>query len=359
MVFLYIVLFFVVTLCILALIPGYTSSIKDNKGNPLQGSIASLEKINLGGQEQWILIRGMDIKKPVILFLHGGPGTADMCLLRKYTTGLQKHFVVVSWDQRGAGKSFTANDPDSSMNINKFISDAHELTKMLCHRFNQEKIFLVGHSWGSVLGVLTIHKYPELFHAYTGISQIVNIHENERISYGWTLEQAKKSNDKRAVKILNEIGNPPYSGDWQKKFMTQRRLLGKYGGELYGSTKGAFPLIFGNLLRCTEYTLFDKVNFFRGIFSSVRLIWPELMRINLMELALSLKVPVYFVSGKHDYEAPHMLTEQYFKMLEAPSKEMIWFENSAHLPNIEENEKFNNLLINHVLPSVYTQESLM
>lgn len=357
--FLIIVFLCLLIVGILFLIPGYSPAIKDEQGHSLQGSIVSLEKIIVGGQEQWILIRGTDTKKPVILFLHGGPGTADMCLLNKYTSELQKHFVVVSWDQRGAGKSYGAINPNSSMTINQFISDACELTEMLCHRFNQEKIFLVGHSWGSVIGILTIRKNPDLYHAYIGIGQIANMQENERLSYEWTLQQAINAHDKRTVEKLNKIGKPPYTGDWQKKFMTERRLLGKYGGELYGSSKGAFPLFIGRLLRSSEYTLFDKVNFFRGIFSTVRLVFPELMTVNLMEQAPSLKVPVYFALGKHDYEAPFMLAEQYFKILEAPCKELIWFENSAHLPYVEENEKFNDLLINHILPAIYVQVSVV
>lgn len=332
--------------------PGRTSKFKDTKGHTLQGSIASLEEINLGSQKQWILIRGTNTMNPVILFLHGGPGTADMTLLRRYTSELQSHFIVVSWDQRGAGKSFRAADPSSGMNINQFISDARELSNILCHRFNQKKIFLAGHSWGSVLGILTIQRYPDLFQAYIGLGQIVNMNENEKMSYDWTFEQAQKANDKRAIAKLTEIGKPPYTGNWQKKFMTERRYLGKYGGELYGGSKGAFPLYFSNLIRSTEYSIADKVNFFRGIFTSVRLITPELMTIDLEISAPVLRVPVYFALGRHDYEAVSILAEQYFEKLEAPVKDLIWFENSAHLPHIEENEKFNNLIINKVLPEV-------
>lgn len=345
-------IYFVIVLLILGILylaPGYTSQIKDQRGRSVQGSIASLEKVKLGGKEQWILIRGVDVTKPVILFLHGGPGTADMSLLRRQTAELEKYFVVVSWDQRGAGKSFAAINPEPSMKISQFVSDAHELTQMLCQRFKQEKIFLVGHSWGSVLGILTVQKYPDLFHAYVGIGQIANMKENERLSYEWTLGQAKNANDQQTVKKLVELGNPPYSGNWQKKFMTQRRFLGKYGGEVYGNSKGAFPVVIGSLIRSTEYNLRDKVNFFRGIFASVRLVWPELMTINLAEQAPVLKVPVCFVLGRHDHEAPSTLAENYFKILKAPRKELIWFENSAHLPHVEENQKFNALLIEQLL----------
>jgi pimeloyl-ACP methyl ester carboxylesterase len=273
--------------------------------------------------------------------------------LRKYMCELEKHFVVVTWEQRGAGKSFTAGKPESSMTTEQFLSDAHELTKILCERFKKGKIFLVGHSWGSVIGILSVRNHPDLYEAYIGIGQVANMKEGERLSYEWTLEQAKKANDKQAVRHLCEIGEPPYTGNWQKKLITERRYLGKYGGEVFGSSKGAFKIVIGRLIRSTEYSLTDKVNFFRGIFSSIRLIWPELLTINFMEQAASLKVPVYFVLGKHDYEVPFKVAEKYFEILEAPHKELIWFDNSAHFPNVEENAKFIDVLINRILPAAY------
>jgi pimeloyl-ACP methyl ester carboxylesterase len=345
------IIFLVVLLIIVVLwlIPAYTSPIKDAHGQIVKGSIASLEKINLGNAEQWILIRGMDITKPTILFLHGGPGTSIMGLYKKYTTELEKYFVVVLWDQRGAGKSFAAHKPHSDMNINQFVSDACELTEKICQRFNQKKIFLVGHSWGSAIGILAVKKHPDLYHAYIGMGQITNMQKNELISYKWTLEQANKANNKGDIKTLIDMKKPPYTGEWYKKLMKQRQLLGKYGGELYGSSKGAIPLVLRCLIFTTEYTLLDKVNFIRGGINSIHLLWEELMTVNLEEQAPLLKVPIYFALGKHDYEVPFILAEHYFNQLQAPSKELIWFENSAHFPFVEEQEKFNNLLINHVL----------
>jgi pimeloyl-ACP methyl ester carboxylesterase len=272
-----------------------------------------------------------------------------MCLIRRYLTSLEKHFVVVSWDQRGAGKSFSALHPESSMTIKQFIYDTYELAQLLCRRFNQPRIFLAGHSWGSGLGMLTVQRYPELFHAYIGIGQIADMSQNELISYNYTLEQAQKANDRSVVKKLIEIGRPPYTGNWRLKFATQRRYLGKYRGEYYSSTKGALPVYLGSLIRSTEYNLQDKINFFGGILNTVRLIGPELMTLSLRERIQELKVPVYFMLGRHDREVPSFLAEQYFNELKAPSKELFWFEHSAHLPQIEERDRFCDLLIHHVL----------
>ncbi|HCY74512.1 MAG TPA: alpha/beta hydrolase [Ignavibacteriales bacterium] len=356
MILLYALIIIVLLFITLYLIPAFTPPINDTMGKLITNSIASLEKVKLGGQDQWILIRGADITKPIILFLHGGPGTSNMGLLRGQSSELEKYFVVVSWDQRGAGKSFSAKNPESSMTINQFIRDTYELVNLLRNRFNQNKIFLAGHSWGSVLGVLTVKEYPELFYSYIGIGQTVHMLENEKTSYQWTLEQAKNAKDEKAVKVLNDIGIPPYSGNWQKKFMLQRRLLGKFGGEFYGSSKGAFPIVIKSLLLATEYSFMDKINFFRGIFNSVRLLWPELMKVNLNLQAPELKVPVFFILGRHDFEAPSVLAENYFNNLIAPYKELIWFENSAHMPNTEENKKFDNLIINKILSTISKKE---
>ena len=190
------------------------------------------------------------------------------------------------------------------MNVEQFISDAHELSVLLCQRFNQRKIYLVGHSWGSALGALTVERHPELYYAYVGIGQVVNMREGERISYEWTLAQAEKARDSRSVAKLRKIGAPPYSGDLRSKVVAQRGILGKYGGEVYGNPRGGLFIVLGCLLKATEYSWPDRINFFRGIFASMRLMWPQILSINLMEQAPELKVPVYFLEGRHDYEAP-------------------------------------------------------
>lgn len=346
--FIIVTLVVVLLVLILYFIPGRTSKITDAQGNPLAGSIASLEKINLGDTEQWILIRGENTANPVLLFLHGGPGTSELGLVRKYNMpALEKYFTVVLWDQRGTGKSYASIKPESGMNLEQFISDAHELTLLLCKRFNKKQIGLAGHSWGSALGVLTVKKYPELFYAYIGIGQLVNMPENERISYEWTLEQTMKANDKKSVKKLKEMGTPPYSGDWRSNVITQRKILGKYGGEVHNNHNGGFFIAIRSLF-VREYRWKDRFNFFRGILGSMRLLWPQLYKIDLNEQASELYVPVFLLEGKHDFECPHQLAEQYYGNLKAPFKKLVWFDNSAHFVNAEESGKFNEFFISEI-----------
>ncbi len=353
--FLYASLFALMLLLVvvgLLLMPGFTPSIKPKSGAAAGRQLAVLEKVSIGGAEQWILVRTEDVQNPIILFLHGGPGTSQLTLMRRNTRDVEQHFTVVNWDQRGAGKSYAAIADTGKMNIEQFVDETIELTKYLLHRFGKEKIVLVGHSWGSAVGALAVQRAPELYHSYIGIGQISDMAQSERVSYEWTLAQAVAAGDKSAVQKLRSFGAPPYTEDWRIKFLYQRKILARYGGELHGSSNGALAVVLWNLLWSTEYTVLDRVNFFRGILGSLRLLFPELLTVNLFQQVPEMGVPVYFTLGRHDYEVPAILSERYFDALKAPRKELVWFEHSAHLPNTEEREKFNAFLVERVLPTI-------
>jgi pimeloyl-ACP methyl ester carboxylesterase len=334
--------------------PASTSPFRDAQGKPRPKSIAALERITLGGVKQSLLIRSENVANPVLLYLHGGPGTSELGMVRQHNIPvLEKHFTVVVWDQRGAGKSYAAHEPESGMTVEQLISDARELSLLLGQRFHQPKIYLVGHSWGSALGALTVARYPELYYAYVGVGQVVNMREGERISYEWTLAQAERAGDAKSVARLREIGAPPYPGELRPKLMTQRRILAKYGGEVHGNRGGGMSTLMDGLLRSREYSWPDRVNVFRGIFANMRLLWPQILSIDLFAQAPELKVPVYLLEGRHDYEAPAVLAERYFQALQAPRKELVWFENSAHFVNTEEADAFNRFFVERLLPETY------
>jgi pimeloyl-ACP methyl ester carboxylesterase len=156
---------------------------------------------------------------------------------------------MVAWDQRGAGLSFAARRPETGMTVEQFIADTRELTLLLCQRLQQPRIYLVGHSWGSLLGALTVQRHPELYYAYVGVGQAVDMREGERISYEWTLDQARQAGDTRSVARLVAIGPPPYTGELRPKLMTQRRILAKYGGEVHGNPGGGMSTLLRGLFR--------------------------------------------------------------------------------------------------------------
>lgn len=339
-----------------------TPAIRGTDGKILPGSIASLEKIRLGGIDQWILMRGQDINKPVVLYLHGGPGGALMPLVRHYTGELEKHAIMVVWDQRGAGKSYSKKIPPESMKISQYLSDAHELVSYLKKRFNKEKIYLIGHSWGSILGMKLIQRYPGDFYAYVGIGQVVNNqYENERLSWEFAYRQAKKYKNEEAIKELTEIG-PPVEGYYKTDFKggkftakglwRQRKWLGNFGGILHFESddyeanmkklKKTMRKSMKTSLCSGEWTLADAMRARRGKKFSIENVWPEVLKVNLLREVPRVGVPVYFFTGRSDYNTPFELVERYYEKLQAPRKEIVWFEKSGHMLIIEELEKFNS-----------------
>jgi pimeloyl-ACP methyl ester carboxylesterase len=304
----------------------------------------TLEPVRIGGADLWVLERSEDLSNPIVLYLHGGPGTSQLTLNRRNTRGLERCFTVVNWDQRGAGKSYRAIRDASAMNIEQFVEDTQELTLHLLHKFDAERLVLVGHSWGSAIGALAVAKSPELYSCYVGIGQIADMAEGEALSYQWVLSEARRRNDRRALRSLERIGPPPYSGDWLKKTVTERSYVAKFGGEVRASRHGALGMVLGSVLWSSEYTLRDRVNFLRGVRGSMRALWPQLLDVNLFEQVPALEVPVFLMEGRHDWEVPSILAARYYEALGAPSKQLIWFENSAHLPNAEERERFNQIM---------------
>ncbi|MCD4731951.1 MAG: alpha/beta hydrolase [Bacteroidales bacterium] len=348
-VLLLIILGLVVTLWIKS--PGTADPITDINGNTLPASISSIEKVKLGGQEQYLIIRGADSTKPVMLFLHGGPGSPEIAFMKKTNQDIENDFVMVYWEQRGAGKSYSKNMPFESMNLAQFISDTQELSKILAKRFNKEKIYLIGHSWGSLLGILTAYKHPDLFYAYLGIGQVCYQYKGEQISFEWVKEQANKHNNEDAVEALSEISFPDSLGNidaWLDYLMVERNYVTKYGGGVTHELTGMWPVI-KMVLETKEYTFMEKINFMPASLFSIEHLWLEVINKNLMNEIDSMQVPVYIFQGIHDYQTPYTIAKEFYDQLKAPQKAFFTFENSAHSPMMEEVDKFNSILRENVL----------
>lgn len=307
--------------------------------------INSLEEITLGGIKQWILMRGEDVSNPVLLYLHGGPGFTEMPFTHVDSQRLEKHFVVVNWDQRGCGKSFDPDIPKEAFSLDQFLSDTRELISMLRKRFSKDRIYLLGHSWGSILGLYTAFRHPEYLHAYIGMGQVVNAKEGERVSYRYTLEKAREAEDEQAIRMLEAIDPPLYEGRFQD-LSVQRMYLGKYGGSFRSLSFSDF----NNMRNASPYyTEADNRNFMRAFAQTCGLMWRELMEVDFFEEIKEVEVPVYFFVGRYDYQTPFELVERYFEALKAPHKEMVWFGNSAHMPNLDEPDVFQEKLIDVLL----------
>ena len=306
--------------------------------------IASLEKVRLGGVGQWVQIRGEDRTKPILLFLHSGPGFPEMPFSHM-NAALEKEFVVVQWDQRGAGKSYSASIPENSMTIEQFVSDTHELAQSLLKRFGRPKLYLVAHSWGSIVGALTVAKYPELFHAYVGISQAVNAPESERMMYRFGLETAASQGNEKAVADLRRIGEPPYKSFSDYRLM--KNWVKRFNDVNYAELT---PWQFARIAFASpSYWWGDLFRLVLGMRFSFSHLWQEAFyRIDLLKQVPRIDVPVYFLLGRHDrtVTASAPLAERYFERLDAPKgKQLIWFEKSGHWPQLEEPEEFCTALM--------------
>lgn len=232
----------------IALTRGRTPPITDESGRVVQPGIAMLERINLGGAEQWVLIRGHDTSKPVLLFLHGGPGMPAMFLAHAFQRKLERDFVVVHWDRRGAGKSYDPALPIESLNVRQLLDDLYELTRLLRQRFGNERIYLVGHSWGTYLGLLAVQEHPEYYCAYVGMGQLAGTEAD-------VVKSRREFIARKAAEAGHEeLGRKVMSGEHK----VSEDDLFYYGGALYKS-QSFWPLLITGM-RAPEYTLTDILN---------------------------------------------------------------------------------------------------
>jgi proline iminopeptidase len=300
-------------------------------------SIYSLEKINLGGVPQTILITGEDRGKPILLFVHGGPGFSEIALVRKYDRDLDKYFIVVNWDQRSTNLSYNPSIPRASMTMNQIVADGHELVALLKKRFHRKKIFLIGHSWGSAVALILASKYPGDFYAYIGVGQVVNMQDNEKVSLQFAMQMSEKENNLKAVNELKSILPYPSAKSTLKQLYTSRKWMTYYGGEVYGHHDA--NTIFAGVAN-GKNPLYDIKKTEAGTTFSMETLWSQFLKTDFPSSITELRIPVYFLLGKHDYNVPFMLAEDYLKKLKAPSKKLVLFDNSAHLPPFEEPKKF-------------------
>jgi pimeloyl-ACP methyl ester carboxylesterase len=338
------VIFFIITVILnaglitISQLAAFTPRIVDKNGNMHENSISKLIKLDLNGRKQWISIRGWNKNAPVLLFLAGGPGGTQMAAVRHELAELEKHFVVVNWDQPGSGKSYYA-EKTKNITAQTYIQDGHALTEYLKDRFSQEKIYLMGESWGSALGIFLVDKYPESYHAFIGTGQMVDFAETERIDYAKALEIAQSKGDTALIERLTANGEPPYYGnDVTWKSAVYLNYLSAY---MAANPKIQNPGY--NTFRdvgSSEYGLLDKINFFRGIVNTFNHVYQQLYTIDMRTDYIKLDVPVCFFLGRYDVNAPTVLVEEYVQGLDAPDKRIIWFEHSGHNPWINEPEKF-------------------
>jgi pimeloyl-ACP methyl ester carboxylesterase len=337
---------------LLAYSPGKPEPFRDENGNPLVGGISEKIHVNINGVEQGMFIKSKDSNNPVLLFVHGGPGMPEYWLTERYPTGLEDYFTVVWWEQRGAGLSYSPDIPAEKMTAEQFISDTLRVTRYLRQRFGQKKIYLMGHSWGSYIGIQAAAREPELFHAYIGIGQISHQIQSEQLAYEYGLEYYKQNSNTNMIKKL-EAAPPTSTVPLPADYMALRDEYMHGAG--IGTTHTMKSVVTGMFLpswQFREYTLGEKINLWRGkLFSrsSNFSLWDKMQVTDLIRQVTELAIPVYFFHGKYDYTCAYPLAKDYFEKLAAPVKGFYTFEESAHSPMFEEPEKMRRILLEDVL----------
>jgi pimeloyl-ACP methyl ester carboxylesterase len=330
--------------------PGRPGPITDGAGQVVAGSISEKTWVEIGGVRQGMFLRGRDATKPVLLFVHGGPGMPEYFLDRTTNpTGLEDDFVVCWWEQRGAGISFDGDVPRDSMTVDQLVDDAIAVADHLRERFHQDKVYLLGHSWGSFIGIQAAAEAPDRFHAYIGMGQVSYQQRAEVLAYEYELAEYRRRGDKRMVRTLESAPVTP-DAPLPKAYMKVRdKAMHSLG---IGTTREMRSVITGVLAqvwRTPDYTVGEKVDIGRGKAWSQGILWDEFQSTDLTKKVAQLALPVYMCQGRRDYTTNYDLARDYFRELRAPVKGFYTFEGSAHSPAFEEPAKFRQVLREDVL----------
>jgi len=333
---------------LMACSPGKPEPFLDENGKSLPGSISEKIFVNINGVQQGMIIKSKDIRHPVLLYVHGG--MPDYFLTQKYPTGLEDYFTVVWWEQRGAGLSYSPDIPAETMNSEQFISDTLAVTNYLRSRFGKDKIYLMGHSGGTFIGIQAAARAPELYYAYIGIAQMSNQYESERLAYEYMLQQFKDNGNNEMVQKLEAAPVTSTSGIPKAYLSLRDGAMHSLGIGTTHDMKSVINGIFFPSLTFREYTLKEKINLWRGKSQSgVSFNWDEITATDLTTQVTEFEIPVYILAGRYDYTVNYDLQKNYFMKINAPKKGFYTFENSAHSPLFEEPESFIEIMVNDVL----------
>jgi len=307
--------------------------------------------VEIGGIEQWVSVRTKDAGNPVLLFIHGGPGSTEAPVSWLYQNAWEDYFTVVQWDQRGAGKTLAANaieDLPQTVSIERMVTDGLELVAYLREKFQRQKIYVLGHSWGTVIGLEIAQRKPSWLHAYIGMGQAINFRENEALGYNFALQNAKEENNKAAIKELEQIAPYPPEVDRVpiQSIVVQRKWLMYYGGMTFGRKDLSYE-INAKLLSPTYTDADIEADQFAGI-ALVKLM-QELENLDYKTVT-KIECPVFILAGQHDYATSTQLAKEWIDNLDAPYKKFIYYDNVAHMIQLEAPGRLLVHLVNDVLP---------
>jgi len=313
--------------------------------------IEETRAVRIGGIDQWISVRGHDRRNPILLFVHGGPASTEMPVSWLYESGWEDYFTVVQWDQRGAGKTYVANDAakvEPTITQERMVADGEELVAWLRANYGKRKVFVLGHSWGSIIGLEVARRHPDWLHAYIGMGQMIHGRDNERLGYEWALDMARADRNDKALKELQAIAPYPRADGSVsvEQIITQREWVIHYGGLTWG--RPDFDYAQDAAKFSPDYTR-KELSPEDGIGESLPRLLPAMIAYDVRGVT-RMDCPVFIFAGAHDYETPSALAEHWLAALQAPRKGLVRFENSAHMMELEEPGKMLVHLVSDVRP---------
>jgi proline iminopeptidase len=292
--------------------------------------------VNVNGNLQWLMMAGRPDATAQLLILHGGPGGSETVLFRHFNRALESHFRVAYWDQRGAGHSYDPKSPPSGMTVDQFTRD---MTVIITHLRNVSTlpIVLVGHSWGAALGLIYAHRYPQTVAGYIGVSPAVSMPKQLSASYHFARTEAQRLENAKASRELEDIGPPPFD---VAALAVKDRWVETFGGSFapgFHKTRVALEALIRGETSIGEVRQLIAANRF-----SLEAMWPEVQALDVAELVPSIQIPVAFLLGRHDRQAPPEIIADYLERFKAPDKSTLWFERSAHNIPFEQPAAFNS-----------------
>jgi proline iminopeptidase len=309
-------------------------------------------EVAVGGTRQRITVRGRDRKNPILLFIHGGPAAPEMPTSWTFQDPWEDFFTVVQWDQRGSGKTYNANDPEliaPTLSLERMEKDTEEVVQYLRATYRKEKIFVLGHSWGSTLGLLLAERHPEWLHAYIGMGQMVDTRASEKESYDAMLAIAQARNDAEAIKELKAIA--PYPEPDGSLVMdhvnVERKWVMKFGGLTYN--RDDYDYYYNASKLSPDYTDADRDAIDKGSQMSLKAFIGDFASVSF-EKVTSFRCPIIIFNGRYDETVSSKVTAAWFARVHAPVKKLVWFERSAHMMQIEEPGRLLLHLVQDVRP---------
>lgn len=352
-----ILLFFAMTAGIMLILPpgsGKPKPYLDDGGAPLPGSISEKTWVDINGVQQGMFLKGKDTSNPVLLFLSGGPGIPDYFLTTETDTGLEDVFTVCYWDYRATALSYSSECKEKDCTTGQFVQDAVAVTDYLQESFGQEKIYLMGHSFGTYIGLLTAQTAPEKYYAYIAMSQIANQPQSELVAYNTIKTEYAKQGNRKMVKKLENYQTDIADTAWLRSWFAapiRDKAMHELGGGTTSGMKSVITGIFLPILRCTDYTQAERIRIWQGkAFVQQSQVAYDRMEFVAMDNVPVLKIPIYFLAGKQDLTCNYTMQKEYYKQVKAPLKGFYTFEHSAHSPLLEEPERAINIFVNNVIP---------